>query len=96
MYILLRIAKFSKKLPPPSGPHTLVTQKSGPGHKIKNLLCHGCLVCQQLSKMVSHDLVAQKTMDLLDFSKKDRVQARAYLGGTGQEYYPPKSYCRPT
>ena len=46
--------------------------------------------------MVSHDLVAQKTMDLLDFSKKDRVQARAYLGGTGQEYYPPKSYCRPT
>ena len=40
--------------------------------------------------MVSHDLVAQKTMDLLDFSKKDRVQARAYLGGLDRSTTHPK------
>ena len=35
-------------------------------------------------------------MDLLHFREKDRVQARAYLVGDWQDYYPPKSYFRPT
>ena len=41
--------------------------------------------------------VAPVTTELLHFREKDRVQDRAYPGGgTGREYYPPKSYCRPT
>ena len=31
--------------------------------------------------MVRHNQVAQTTMDLLHFREKDRVQARANLGG---------------
>ena len=62
----------------------------GSGHKIKNLLCHSCLAQQQLLKMVWHDLVAPTTMDLLHFREKDRVQARAYLGGLGRITTQPK------
>ena len=62
----------------------------GSVHKIKNLLCHSCLAQQQLLKMVWHDLLAPTTMDLLHFREKDRVQARAYLGGLGRITTQPK------
>ena len=38
-----------------------------------------------------HSLVAPKTTELLDLREKAWVQAKAYLVGTGQVYYPAKS-----
>ena len=49
-----------------------------------------------LSKMVWHIPIAPKTMEEIDFWQKAWVQARAYPIGTGQVYYPPKSYWAPT
>ena len=37
-------------------------------------------VLYKISKMAWHNLVAPMTTDLLHFRKKDKVQARAYMG----------------
>ena len=84
----------SQKMPPLESP--IITHKSGSRPKIKNLLHHGCLACQMLSKIVSHNPVAPTTIEWEDYRENACIQAKAYLVGTGQWYYPPKSYLPPT
>ena len=46
------IQAYLTQINPLWGVPTLITQKLDASHKFKNLLCHGCLAQQQLSKMV--------------------------------------------
>ena len=88
-----KLQNSAKKLPSPSNsPPPFNTCNSSSGPQIKNHRTHSCLSCQILSKMVLHNLVASKTTKLSHFRQKACVKARPYPVGTGQGYYPPKSY----